>query len=152
MVYTRLHVLLIDINRIEIGSDSNFGGKVTTSFVNISCLRKNITKYNWYVFTSNKYYVMVYIKDRSEIGFLSQQQVPRSDHSSKGTNKNNFSVFISCGVVYDNTESRNLRLSATCGCLRASKDSFYVLICVNHYMTISNVYRITCGIVFPKCF
>ena len=32
MVYTRLHVLLIDINRIEIGSDSNFGGKVKTSF------------------------------------------------------------------------------------------------------------------------
>ena len=121
MVYTRLHVLLIDINRIEIGSDSNFGGKVTTSFVNISCLIKNIIKYSWYVFTSNKYYVMVYIKDRSEIGFLSQQQVPRSDHSSKGTNKNNFSVFISCGVVYDNTESRNLRLRATCGCLRASK-------------------------------
>ena len=78
MVYTRLHVLLIDINKIEIGSDSNFGGKVTTSFVNISCLRKNIIKYSWYVFTSNKYYVMVYIKDRSEIGFLSQQQVPRN--------------------------------------------------------------------------
>ena len=46
MVYTRLHVLLIDINKIEIGSDSNFGGKVKTSFVNISCLRKNITKYS----------------------------------------------------------------------------------------------------------
>ena len=76
MVYTRLHVLLIDINKIEIGSDSNIGGKVTTSFVNISCLRKNIIKYSWYVFTSNKYYVMVYIKDRSEIGFLLQQQVP----------------------------------------------------------------------------
>ena len=36
MVYTRLHVLLIDINKIEIGSDSNFGGKVLSSFVNIS--------------------------------------------------------------------------------------------------------------------
>ena len=33
MVYTRLHVLLIDINRIEIGSDSNFGGKVWVSSV-----------------------------------------------------------------------------------------------------------------------
>ena len=32
MVYTRLHVLLIDINKIEIGSDSNFGGKVLSSF------------------------------------------------------------------------------------------------------------------------
>ena len=78
MVYTRLHVLLIDINKIEIGSDSNFGGKVTTSFQKISRLRKNIIKYSWYVFTSNKYYLMVYIKDRSEIGFLSQQQVPRN--------------------------------------------------------------------------
>ena len=36
MVYTKLHVLLIDINRIEIGSDSSFGGKVLSSFVNIS--------------------------------------------------------------------------------------------------------------------
>ena len=75
MVYTRLHVLLIDINRIEIGSDSNFGGKVKTSFQKISRLRKNITKYNWYVFTSNKYYAMVYIKDRSEIGFFARQSV-----------------------------------------------------------------------------
>ena len=46
MVYTRLHVLLIDINKIEIGSDSNFGGKVTTSFQKISRLRKNIIKYS----------------------------------------------------------------------------------------------------------
>ena len=75
MVYTRLHVLLIDINKIEIGSDSNFGGKVTTSFQKISRLRKNITKYNWYVFTSNKYYAMVYIKDRSGIGFFARQSV-----------------------------------------------------------------------------
>ena len=77
MVYTRLHVLLIDINRIEIGSDSNFGGKVKTSFQKISRLRKNITKYNWYVFTSNKYYAMVYIKDRSGIGFFARQSVTR---------------------------------------------------------------------------
>ena len=75
MVYTRLHVLLIDINKIEIGSDSNFGGKVLSSFQKVSRLRKNITKYNWYVFTSNKYYVMVYIKDRSGIGFFARQSV-----------------------------------------------------------------------------
>ena len=81
MVYTRLHVLLIDNNKIEIGSDSNFGGKVTTSFLKISRLRKNITKYNWYVFTSNKYYAMVYIKDRSGIGFFARQSVTHCQYN-----------------------------------------------------------------------
>ena len=70
MVYTKLHVQLIDIKRIETGSDSAFNGKVLSSFERISRIRKNITRYNWYVFTSNKYKAMVYIKDTCEIGIL----------------------------------------------------------------------------------
>ena len=103
MVYTRLHVLLIDINRIEIGSDSNFGGKVTTSFQKISRLRKNITKYNWYVFTSNKYYAMVYIKDRSGIGFFARQSVtPTVDNSLENTQYLNLE-----SIFYNNLLTRS---------------------------------------------
>ena len=54
MVYTRLPVQLIDIKRIETGSDSAFDDKVLSSLERISRLRKNITRYNWYVFTTNK--------------------------------------------------------------------------------------------------
>ena len=70
MVYTRLQVQLIDIKRIETGSDSAFNDKVLSSFERISRIRKNITRYNWYVFTTNKYFAMVYIKDTCEIGIL----------------------------------------------------------------------------------
>ena len=70
MVYTRLHVLLIDIKRIETGSDLAFDGKVLSSFERISRIRKNIKRNNWYVFTTNKYKAMVYIKDTCEIGIL----------------------------------------------------------------------------------
>ena len=74
MVYTKLHVQLIDFKRIETGSDSAFNDKVLSSFERISRIRKNITRYNWYVFTSNKYYAMVYIKDTSEIGIMHVSQ------------------------------------------------------------------------------
>ena len=70
MVYTRLQVQLIDIKRIETGSDSAFNGKVLSSFERISRIRKNIKRNNWYVFTTNKYKAMVYIKDTCEIGIL----------------------------------------------------------------------------------
>ena len=70
MVYTKLHVQLIDIKRIETGSDLAFDGKVVSSFERMSRIRKNITRYNWYVLTSNKYKAMVYIKDTCEIGIL----------------------------------------------------------------------------------
>ena len=84
---------MIDINKMEIGSDSNFGGKVTTSFQKISRLRKNITKYNWYVFTSNKYYAMVYIKDRSGIGFFARQSVtPGKDEQGRAKLLRNHTV------------------------------------------------------------
>ena len=74
MVYTKLHVQLIDIKWIETGSDSAFDGKVLSSFERIFRLRKNIRRYNWYVFTTNKYYAIVYIKDTSEIGILHVSQ------------------------------------------------------------------------------
>ena len=70
MVYTKTNVQLINIKRIETGSDSAFNGKVLSSFERITRIRKNITRYNWYVFTSNKYKAMVYIKDTYEIGIL----------------------------------------------------------------------------------
>ena len=62
MVYDKFHVQLIDIKRILTGSDTAFNGKVLSSFERISRLRKNNVRYNWYVFTSNKYKAMVYIK------------------------------------------------------------------------------------------
>ena len=74
MVYTKLHVQLIDIKIIETDSDSAFDGRVLSSFERISRIRKNIRRYNWYIFTSNKYYAMVYIKDTSEIGILHVSQ------------------------------------------------------------------------------
>ena len=46
MVYTKLHVLLIDINKIIIRSNTNFGNKVQSSFQRNTIQRKNITKYN----------------------------------------------------------------------------------------------------------
>ena len=61
---------MIDIKRIETGSESAFDGKVLSSFERISRLSKNIRRYNWYVFTTNKYKAMVYIKDTCEIGIL----------------------------------------------------------------------------------
>ena len=70
MVYTKPNIQLIDIKRIETGSDSAFNDKVLSSFERISRIRKNITRYNWYVFTTNKYKAMVYIKDTFEIGIL----------------------------------------------------------------------------------
>ena len=70
MVYTKPNVQLIDIKRIETGSDLAFDGKVLSSFERISRLSKNIRRYNWYVFTTNKYKAMVYIKDTCEIGIL----------------------------------------------------------------------------------
>ena len=70
MVYTSFVLQLIDIKRIDTRSNSAFYGKVLSSFERISRLRKNIRRYNWYVFTTNKYKAMVYIKDTCEIGIL----------------------------------------------------------------------------------
>ena len=70
MVYTKPNIQLIDIKWIETGSDSAFNDKVLSSFERISRIRKNITRYNWYVLTTNKYKAMVYIKDTCEIGIL----------------------------------------------------------------------------------
>ena len=70
MVYTKTNVQLINIKRIETGSDWAFNGKVLSLFERISRIRKKITRYNWYVLTTNKYKAMVYIKDTCEIGIL----------------------------------------------------------------------------------
>ena len=70
MVYTKPNVQFIDIKRIETGSDSAFEGKDLSSFESIYRIRKNNVRYNWYVFTTNKYKAMVYIKDTCEIGIL----------------------------------------------------------------------------------
>ena len=70
MVYTSFALQLIDIKRIETRSNLAFDGKVLSSFERISRLSKNIRRYNWYVFTTNKYKAMVYIKDTCEIGII----------------------------------------------------------------------------------